>query len=159
MSQQRYSAIPRVLCFLRHEGRWLLIRRAADRRLWPNLYNGIGGHVEEGEGILAAAHRELAEEAGVTAQDLCLRGVIHETEGDHGVIVFVFTGTCRSPQLAESPEGTPAWFADEQIPSLPLVADVGLLLGRLLTMRPGDPPFIARSHTDAAGRPMLTFEA
>jgi len=159
MSQHRYSAIPRVLCFVRHKGRWLLIHRAADRRLWPNLYNGVGGHVEEGEGILAAARRELWEEAGLTADGLRLRGVIHEMEGDHGVVVFVFTGTCRRARLRESAEGTPGWFTDEEALGLPLVADVGLILGRLLAMRPGDPPFIARSQTDAAGSPMLTFEA
>lgn len=158
MPDHRYSAIPRVLCFLRHEGRWLLIRRAADRRLWPNLYNGVGGHVEEGEGILAAARRELREETGLTAESLRLRGVIHEREGDHGVIVFVFTGTCRSPSLVESPEGTPGWFTDEQVLGLPLVADVGLILARLLAMRNADPPFLARSQTDAAGNPLLVFE-
>ena len=112
MSQPRYTAIPRVLCLLRHEGRWLLIRRAADRRLWPNLYNGVGGHVEAEEGLLAAAQRELQEEAGLTAATLRLRGVIHETEGDHGVMVFVFSGTCTCSELRESPEGTPGWFGD-----------------------------------------------
>jgi 8-oxo-dGTP diphosphatase len=158
MSHHRYAAIPRVLCFLRHEGRWLLIRRAASCRLWPNLYNGVGGHVEEGEGIVAAAQRELEEEAGLQAETLRLRGVIHETEGDHGVIVFVFTGTCRTGELRASPEGTPRWISDGELLDLDLVADVELILRRLLAMAPEDPPFLARSRVDAAWRPQLVFE-
>ncbi len=159
MPTHRYAAIPRVLCFVRHKGRWLLIHRAASCRLWPNLYNGVGGHVEAGEGMLAAARRELMEEAGVTAQALRLRGVIHEMEGEQGVIVFIFSGTCAAARLRESPEGTPGWFADDELPGLDMVADVGLILARLRAMRPEDPPFIARSRVDAAGVPNLVFEA
>jgi len=114
--------------------------------------------VEEGEGILAAARRELAEEAGVTPRALRLRGVIHEAERGYGVVVFVFTGTCAGTELRCSPEGTPGWFTDEQVAGLELVADVGQILARLLTMRADDPPFLARSVVDAAGRPTLAFE-
>ncbi len=158
MSHRRYAAIPRVLCFLRHESRWLLIRRAADRLLWPNLYNGVGGHVEQGEGILAAALREIEEEAGLVPEALSLRGIIHETEGDHGVIVFVFAGTCAECTLRAGPEGSPGWFADDEVLALDLVADVRQILARLLAMSADDPPFLARSLVDASGRPTLTFE-
>lgn len=158
MLEQRYAAIPRVLCFLRRESRWLLIHRAADRPLWPNLYNGVGGHVEQGEGILAAARREVEEEAGLMPESLRLRGVIHETDGDHGVMVFVFTGTCSRGEPRAGPEGTPGWFADREVPALDLVADVGQILARLLAMAAGDPPFLARSVVDSTGRPALTFE-
>ena len=38
----------------------LLLRGAADKRLWANRYNGLGGHVEAGEDVLSAAKREAA---------------------------------------------------------------------------------------------------
>lgn len=156
MPQHRYSAIPRVLCFLRHGERWLLIHRAADRRLYPGLYNGIGGHVEPGEGILAAARRELQEEAGVRSPDLRLRGVLHETEGQTGVLVFVFSGTTTSLEVSASGEGTPVWVTTGEMARLPLVPDVPAILARLIAMRPEDPPFTACSTSDGLGHQVVT---
>lgn len=153
---QRYTVIPRVLCFVRHEGRWLLIHRATDRRLYPGLYNGIGGHVEKGEGILAAARRELWEETGTESSDLRLRGIIHETEVDRGVLVFVFTGTAATTQVQASPEGTPVWVTGEELARLPLVPDVPMIVERLVAMQPDDPPFTARCTSDGIGQHVIT---
>lgn len=158
MSQPRYTVIPRTLCLLRRGDRWLLFRRGPDRRLWPNLHSGIGGHVEEGEGILAAARRELREEAGVQAASLRLVGVIHEMEASQGVAVFVFAGQAASADVRPCAEGTPVWATLEEALCLPLVADLPLILRRVLAMGPHDPPFLARSRLDAAGNPILVFE-
>ncbi len=155
---QRYRAVPRTLCLLRHGERWLLLRRAPDRALWPNLYNGVGGHVEEGEGILEATRREVQEEAGVEAHDLRLVGVIHATEGKRGVAVFVFTGTAASEGTRPSPEGVPLWVTPEEARDLDLMPDLRLIWPRLLTLKPEDTPFLARSVLDSQGRPVLTFE-
>ncbi|MDI7274982.1 MAG: NUDIX domain-containing protein [Anaerolineae bacterium] len=154
----RYRVVPRTLTLLRHGERWLLIRRAADRELWPGLYNGIGGHVEEGEGVLASAQRELLEEAGLTAGDLRLVGVIHASEGSRGVVVFVFTGVATSEEVVAGAEGAPLWVTLSEALDLDLMPDLRLILPRLLAMRPDDPPFLARSTLDAAGRPSIVFE-
>lgn len=46
----------------------VLLKRSPDRKFAPNLYTGIGGHVEEGEDYIEAAHRELKEESGIEIQ-------------------------------------------------------------------------------------------
>ncbi len=61
----RYQVIPRSLIFVRRGEQVLLLKGAAHKRLWANLYNGIGGHIERGEDALSAARRELAEESGL----------------------------------------------------------------------------------------------
>ncbi|MEX1248597.1 MAG: NUDIX domain-containing protein, partial [Anaerolineales bacterium] len=64
-NKSRYKFIPRVLVFLTRGDEVLLIKRGADRPVFPNLYNGLGGHVERGESVMAAARREVEEESGL----------------------------------------------------------------------------------------------
>ena len=49
---------------LNERGRLLVQRRAADRKLFPNCWDIIGGHVEPGETLVAALEREIYEETG-----------------------------------------------------------------------------------------------
>jgi len=150
---KRYQVIPRVLCFLEHDDKVLLIRRAAHKRLWPNLYNGVGGHVEHGETPLEAAHRELHEETGLRVERLDLRGVIHvEREGESsGVLLFVFTGRAGETALRASPEGTPHWVRKEDVFRLDLLSDLQWLLPKLWSLSPSAPPFFARTFEDRRG--------
>ena len=46
--------------------RILLGRRTADRRIYPNVWDVIGGHLEPGETLEEALIREVEEEIGVT---------------------------------------------------------------------------------------------
>lgn len=45
-------------------GRIYVQRRSEGRALFPGCWDIVGGHVEEGEGPLAALEREIAEETG-----------------------------------------------------------------------------------------------
>jgi len=66
---QRYSLIPRVLIFpVNESGEVLLLEGARDKKIWAGYWNGLGGHVEQGESALNAAQRELLEESGLTAE-------------------------------------------------------------------------------------------
>ena len=51
-TSKRYHFIPRVLILLTMGDKILLLKGAPDKRIWPNLYNGLGGHVERGETVL-----------------------------------------------------------------------------------------------------------
>ncbi|GLV60997.1 hypothetical protein KDH_78150 [Dictyobacter sp. S3.2.2.5] len=47
-----------------HEGRILVQKRSPDRKLFPNCWDIIGGHVEAGETLTTALAREIREETG-----------------------------------------------------------------------------------------------
>ena len=149
--------IPRVLIFLTGGTSVLLLKGAPTKRLWANRYNGIGGHVEAGEDILSAARRELFEESGLSAELHLCGTVLVDTGQNPGIGIFVFTGECPQGQLAPSPEGPLEWVDLDQVPALPVVEDLPVLLERIQKMRLGDPPFWARSSYDESGRLQLIF--
>ena len=96
LSLNRYPLVPRVLCFVTSGAEVLLLRGAPTKRLWAGKYNGLGGHVERGESVHAAAQREIREEAGLEVSHLRLRGVITIDAGPTaGIGLFVFTARAR----------------------------------------------------------------
>ena len=72
----RPAFVVNVEVFLRHEGRWLLIRRGNTETHAPGTLAGVGGKVEPGPagpGVLErTARREVAEEVGVDMDGVAL---------------------------------------------------------------------------------------
>jgi 8-oxo-dGTP diphosphatase len=159
-SQDRYHLVPRVLCFVTTASgdEVLLLKGAPDKRIWPGKYNGLGGHVERGESVHAAARREIREEAGVEVEDLRLRGVITiETGEPAGIGLFVFTATALGRAIRPSTEGTLEWVPSHRIAELDAVEDLPVLLPHVLSMKDGDPPFSARYTYDTNDKLVIEF--
>lgn len=167
--RDRHMAIPRTLTFLTRAGTTggrevLLLRGAPTKRLWANAYNGIGGHVEAGEDLLAAATRELAEEAGIAGVDLTLRGVVSidtRTGADPvspGILVFVFRGEIGDGMPSREPEatreGAPEWIPLDLLADYPVVDDVPTLV--TLVLREG-PIFYGHYAPSADGSLRMEF--
>jgi len=153
----RHSARLVTLAFVRSGTDVLLLRHpdASDR--FRGLWNGVGGHVEPGEGIRAAARRELREETGLDVEGLRLCGVIHESGLlGHAHVLFVFVGEAPGRELQPRQGLEVAWQPIERLGELPLVDDVAELLPRLWTVRE---PLFATEAYDGADRPQwIRFE-
>ena len=61
-----YKTVLSVNALIFSEGKLLLLKRAANKQIDPNLYAGIGGKVEPNEDFYSALLREIKEETGIT---------------------------------------------------------------------------------------------
>jgi 8-oxo-dGTP diphosphatase len=143
VSNDRYTIIPRVLVFITRGREVLMIKGAPNKRIWANRYNGIGGHVEQGEDFLTAAYRELHEEAGISNIRLELCAMITIDPGERtGIGMAVFRGTIvegTEVELRPSGEGALEWVHQFDMVSVPLVEDLPVLIPRVLAHKSGAP--------------------
>lgn len=150
-SRPRYQVTPRTLCFIRCGDDVLLLKGAPHKRIWANRYNGLGGHVERGEDVLAAVLREVREEAGVEPRDVRLAAVVHVDAGDpgFGVLFFIFTGRADDGTVTESSEGTLEWHPLSALPVAQMAPDLPVVLPRVMALSPCDPPlYLSYSYDD-----------
>ena len=135
-----HLATPRTLLFLERDGLWLFLRGAPSKWFAGRL-NGLGGSVEPGEGVLAAAHRECVEETGLPAASLRLAAVVHTIE-DPPVLMFVCVGALPDGDLRATPEGEHRWFPAEALADAdhPFVPDLRDLFPRVVRQPSGEPP-------------------
>jgi 8-oxo-dGTP diphosphatase len=158
LKRQRYTVIPRTLVFITRGEQILLLRGSAQKRIWANKYNGIGGHIERDEDVYAAALREVREETGLDVDDLRLAGLIN-IDGDQptGIMLFVFAATARSGDPIPSEEGSLEWIDRDQLAQIDLVEDLTTILPRTLDRPPNAPPFFAHYHYDEHERLIIRF--
>lgn len=148
--QGRWTVVPRTLCFVFHGDDVLLMKRGPQRKVFPNQYNGVGGHIERNEDPYTSARREIFEETGLEVTDLSLCAVYNiDTGEDSGIMLLVFRGAADKREVRQSDEGTLHWIAPDAVMSLDLVEDIPHILPRVMAHQPGDAPvFVHVSYDD-----------
>ncbi|UCF62424.1 MAG: NUDIX domain-containing protein [Anaerolineaceae bacterium] len=154
----RYSLIPRTLSFLLRDQDVLLLRLPEDRGAWGGLYNGIGGHIDQGEDPLSAARREILEETGIIPERLRLCGVVNVDTGEQvGIGLYIYVGEVTSAEIRSSHEGEPSWIPLEEINQTPVVEDIPLLLPKALDAFRCLIPFSAVYSYSSEGKLSIKF--
>ena len=108
-----------TLCFLLKDDQILLAMKK--RGFGEGKWNGVGGKVDEGEGIKHAALREVHEEIGVTASegDLEAMGMLHFRSATNKKLnwdVHIFFLRVWHGEPQESEEMRPQWYFPSQLP-------------------------------------------
>lgn len=158
-TQGRWLAIPRTLCFVLNGDDVLLMKRSPHKRVFPNQYNGLGGHIERHEDPLTSAKREILEESGLSVRDLRLRSVHTIDAGQAtGITLFVFTATSDSRAFkSDTDEGDLEWVPMNALADYDLVEDLPLILPRLLHLDDDAPPLFVHVSYDEADKIQLRF--
>jgi len=157
-TEGRWLVIPRTLSFVRNGEDVLLMKRGPHKRIFPNRYNGLGGHIERDEDVVASARREIEEESGLTVRDLRLRGIHQVDTGEAtGILLFIYTAWSEGRAVVDGPEGTLEWVHPRDLVSLDLVEDVAQILERLLSTDENAPPWYAHVSYDASDQIVLRF--
>lgn len=97
--------------------KFLILKRAADEKVHPNLWDFPGGRIEQGENPKEALRREAKEETGADAKIEKPEFAFAEKIGGHFTYFVVFRGKIASPNKIElSEEHTEfRWATKEEI--------------------------------------------
>ena len=144
-TKDRWLTMPRTLSFVTNGNDVLLMKRAAHKRVFPNQYNGLGGHVERDEDTYSSALREIEEESGLQVHTLQLCSIHNVDAGaDTGILLFVFTAESTSRDITIStPEGILEWIPQDKVLDRDLVEDLPMLLPRILNRSHNETPLYA----------------
>jgi 8-oxo-dGTP diphosphatase len=112
-----------TLCYLRRGDHTLMVHRVKKLNdMHQGKWNGLGGKLEAGETPEECAIREIAEESGLQALHLDLKGFLTFPgfANDEDWYAFVFVVDQFEGELIESPEGDLAWIENARLLDLQL---------------------------------------
>jgi 8-oxo-dGTP diphosphatase len=106
--------------FLINNGFYLLMKRSPERKIAPNVWSCIGGHMEKHElnDPMATCLREIEEETGITKEhiyNLKLRYIIIRRYKNIIRQNYIYFGETDKKDLINTDEGTLHWIEEKEL--------------------------------------------
>ncbi len=124
-------------CFVQKDGKYLMLHRAPDKKIMPDVWMAPGGHIEFGEGLFEAARREVLEETGLEITNLKVKAIGTGILEDLNLEVFfkILTADYKSGNLVTSLyDGTFEWLTKKEILEKPtLLAELKHVLPHVVS--------------------------
>lgn len=123
-----YKTILTVNALIFCQNKVLFLKRAANKKVDPNLYSGIGGKVEPHEDFYTALYREIEEETGLKEfKSIRLYSVTQHpyppTDSEWVNLYFIVTVE-KETTIPNSDDGEFFWVDFKEARSLPMPVDI-----------------------------------
>lgn len=120
VNSNRIDDSPRARCVasvLIRDGRVLLVKRLPQRKVYPNLWDLPGGHIEGDESAEEALRREAHEELGIEVQEHRALGTVLDPVEPADIDVFAISKWRGEPTNAAPDEHSEiGWFTADTLP-------------------------------------------
>ena len=127
---------PYSVCFLKHRESILLIKFPSDKNVWPGLYNGLGGPIENHESPRESAVKKIKKESGVKVKNINLKMVLNVTDyfGRNRLLFFFLSNTQN--KIIKSTRDL-KWVKLNEIIKEDIAPDLQFILPKLVSSKEG----------------------
>ena len=118
---EQRNIIVALECFVKKDGKYLMLRRNPNKRIMPNVWMAPGGKREFNEGLFECARREVREETGLEIKNLRIMstGCGYLKDLDQEVYLHYLSADYASGEVHQHPEdGELVWLTPEEIGKL-----------------------------------------
>lgn len=118
MSKTKRNIAVTLECFVKKDGKYLMLHRSPTKRIMPDVWMAPGGHREFNEGLFACARREVKEETGLDIENLRViaTGNVYLQDLDQEFFFhFVEADYAGGEVIAEPENGELVWLTPEEM--------------------------------------------
>ena len=156
MNHEQRNIYITLQCFVKKDGKYLMLHRGAHKKVMPNVWMAPGGKREFNEGVFDCARREIKEEASLDIKNLHIlsTGNAYLKDLDEEIFFHLIGADYAGGELSENPEdGKLEWLTLEEILKLDdLLAELKNVLPIIL----GDNPKVVSYCSEYEVRNKMT---
>lgn len=125
-----------VECYIKKDDKYLMLKRAPDKKVLPNVWMAPGGKLDFKEGLYACARREVKEETGLDIKNIRLMcfGNTFLKDINTEMFFFILESEYAAGEVLKNPkDGELHWLTIEEILNLEnLLAELKIILPKAL---------------------------